>query len=40
MRDLLDFLTKKYGSIDGYLDDIGFGNKLREQVRKIVCIDY
>ncbi|KAG1137211.1 hypothetical protein G6F37_008746 [Rhizopus arrhizus] len=39
MRDLLRFLKEKYGSIDGYLDTIGFGKQFRERVRKTVCVD-
>jgi hypothetical protein len=38
MRDLLDFLIEEYGSIDNYLDDIGFGKELRERVRKTICV--
>lgn len=39
MRDLLRFLKERYGSIDGYLDTIGFGKEFRERVRKTVCVD-
>ncbi len=38
MRDLLDFLKKEYGSIDNYLDDIGFGKELRDRVRSVICV--
>ncbi|KAI8367002.1 protein-tyrosine phosphatase-like protein [Choanephora cucurbitarum] len=40
MHDLLNFLTEKYGSIDNYLDDIGFGEEMRNRVRKIICVDH
>ena len=39
MRELLDFLKQKYGSIDNYLDAIGFGEELRERVRKVICLN-
>ncbi|KAG2191543.1 hypothetical protein INT47_004666, partial [Mucor saturninus] len=38
MRDFLNFLTEKYGSVEGYLDVIGFGPELRDRVRKIICV--
>ncbi|CEP07690.1 hypothetical protein [Parasitella parasitica] len=38
MRDLLDFLNKEYGSIDNYLDVIGFGKDLRDRVRSVICV--
>lgn len=39
MRDLLDFLNKEYGSIDNYLDSIGFGKELRDRVRNVICVE-
>ncbi|KAI9267684.1 protein-tyrosine phosphatase-like protein [Helicostylum pulchrum] len=38
MRDFLNFLADKYGSVEGYLDVIGFGPDLRDRVRKIICV--
>ncbi|KAI8091539.1 protein-tyrosine phosphatase-like protein [Thamnidium elegans] len=38
MRDFLNFLADKYGSVEGYLDVIGFGPELRDRVRKIICV--
>lgn len=38
MRDFLEFLTDKYGSVEGYLDTIGFGPELRDRVRQIICV--
>ncbi|KAI8647151.1 protein-tyrosine phosphatase-like protein [Parasitella parasitica] len=38
MRDLLDFLNKEYGSIDEYLDAIGFGSELRDRVKSVICV--
>lgn len=38
MRDFLNFLTEKYGSVEKYLDIIGFGPELRDRVRKIICV--
>ncbi|RCH86562.1 hypothetical protein CU097_003884 [Rhizopus azygosporus] len=39
MRELLDFLKQRYGSINNYLDAIGFGEELRERVRKVICLN-
>jgi hypothetical protein len=38
MRELLGFLKEKHGSVDNYLDAIGFGKELRERVRKNICV--
>ncbi|KAK4510537.1 Cytochrome b5 heme-binding domain-containing protein [Mucor velutinosus] len=38
MRDLLSFLNKEYGSIENYLDAIGFGKELRDRVRSVICV--
>ncbi|KAI8060629.1 protein-tyrosine phosphatase-like protein [Gilbertella persicaria] len=38
MYELLNFLIEEYGSIDNYLDSIGFGEAMRERVRKIICV--
>lgn len=38
MRDFLTFLAEKYGSVDQYLDTIGFGPELRDRVRSIICV--
>lgn len=38
MRDLLAFLKENYGSMEGYLDAIGFGPDLRERVRKVIAV--
>lgn len=38
MRDFLNFLADKYGSVEGYLDIIGFGPDLRDRVRKVICV--
>lgn len=37
MRDLFTFFKENYGSVEGYLDSIGFNKDLRERVRNIIC---
>ncbi|KAI7906007.1 protein-tyrosine phosphatase-like protein [Cokeromyces recurvatus] len=38
MRDLLNFFKSEYGTVDNYLDSIGFTKDLRDRVREIICI--
>ena len=38
MRDFLAYLEEQYGSVDNYLDKIGFGADLRARVREVICV--
>ncbi|KAI7861365.1 protein-tyrosine phosphatase-like protein [Spinellus fusiger] len=39
MEYLLHHFNSTYGSVDGYLDSVGFDEECREKVRKIICVE-
>ncbi|KAG0187010.1 hypothetical protein DFQ28_007017 [Apophysomyces sp. BC1034] len=37
MREFLDFLVEQYGSVEAYLNLVGFNQEKRNRVRQIIC---
>ncbi|KAF7722182.1 hypothetical protein EC973_003562 [Apophysomyces ossiformis] len=38
INQFLDFLTETYGSVEAYLDIVGFDKDKRDRVRQIICV--